>query len=433
MGERERPDQVPDHVAGEVLGDRDFRRFWLAETVSGFGTYVTTIALQVLVVLTLHGTATDVGLLNASRWLPYACLGLVVGALVDRRPRRPLLVATDLGRSALLGVIPLLWVLDVLNLPALMLLLAGIGVLSLVNDAATQSIVPRLVPRGSLLAANARLDQSASVAQTSGPLVGGALVSALGAPLAVLVDAATYLTSAVLTATIRTVEPPRDRSRTTVSWTALRQEVAEGLRWVYRHPVLSRFATTTHAWFLVNSVLVTVFVPYALTRLDLSAVQLGATLAAAGVGGLVGSLASAPVGLRWGAGRTVIACQASMPVAWAVIALAPAPTADGSAWVAVAVVGIGQLLYGLALGLENANEMGYRQSVTPDHLQGRMNTTMRSVNRAMIVIGAPLGGLAADALGYRPVLWIGVVGFALVALALAASPFRHARHGDEPL
>ena len=122
-----------------------------------------------------------------------------------------------------------------------------------------------------------------------------------------------------------------------------------------------------------------------------------------------------------------------MPVAWAVVALAPAPADGGSAWIAVVVVGAGQLFYGLALGLENANEMGYRQSVTPDHLQGRMNTTMRSVNRAMIVVGAPLGGLAADAFGYRPVLWCGVVGFALVTVALAASPFRHARHGDEPL
>ncbi len=179
--------------------------------------------------------------------------------------------------------------------------------------------------------------------------------------------------------------------------------------------------------------MVTVFVPYALLRLELSAVELGATLAAAGVGGLVGSLASARAGMRWGAGRTVIACHAAMPGAWAVVALAPEPRTAGSTWLVVGVVATGQLLYGLALGLENANEMGYRQSVTPDALQARMNTTMRSVNRAMIVVGAPRGGMAADAFGYRPVLWLGVAGFVLVTIALAASPFRHARHGDEPL
>ncbi len=103
-----------------------------------------------------------------------------------------------------------------------------------------------------------------------------------------------------------------------------------------------------------------------------------------------------------------------------------------SHWLVVVVVAGGQFLYGQAIGVENANEMGYRQPVTPDALQGRMNTTMRSVNRAMIVVGAPLGGLLADAVGYRPIMWIATAGFALVAAALAASPFRHARHGDEP-
>jgi predicted MFS family arabinose efflux permease len=90
----------------------------------------------------------------------------------------------------------------------------------------------------------------------------------------------------------------------------------------------------------------------------------------------------------------------------------------------------GQFLYGLAMGAQNANEMGYRQAVTPDRLQSRMNTTMRSINRAMIVIGAPLGGLLADGIGYRQTLWIAIVGFVAVTVYLAASPFRLARHGD---
>lgn len=96
----------------------------------------------------------------------------------------------------------------------------------------------------------------------------------------------------------------------------------------------------------------------------------------------------------------------------------------------VALVAAGQFLYGLGMGIENANEMGYRQAVTPDELQGRMNTTIRSVNRAMVVVGAPVGGLLADAIGYRPTLWIAIVGVAVVAVVLAASPFRHARNGD---
>nr|QQZ49200.1 MFS transporter [Phenylobacterium glaciei] len=136
-----------------------FLAFWTAETVSEFGSYVTTLALQVLVVLTLHGSATQVGLLNASRWLPYLVLGLILGALVDRWRRKPILVATDLGRALLLGVIPGLWLLGWLSLPILMVFVALFGVLTLLNDAASQSFVPRLVSAPDLLAANARLDQ----------------------------------------------------------------------------------------------------------------------------------------------------------------------------------------------------------------------------------------------------------------------------------
>lgn len=406
----------------EVLRQTAFARFWSAETVSGLGSHVTTIALQVLVVVTLHGTASDVGLLNGARWLPYLVLGLVVGALVDRRPRKPVLVATDLGRGLLLGAVPLLWLADRLTLPLLLAFMVGFGTMSLLNDAASQSFLPRLVERRHLLAANARLDQSSSVAQTSGPVIGGALVAALGAPLAVLVDAVSYLVSGLTIATIRVSETVVERG----SGPGLRREVADGLRWVYRHPVLAPHALTTHGWFLFSSMLSTVFVPFVLLELGLSPFGLGLTLAAAGVGGLVGSLLSVRVGLRYGAGRTVVACHAAMPLAWAAIALAP----QGPVPVVVAVVAAGQLVYGLALGAENANEMGYRQAVTPDELQGRMNTTIRSVNRAMIVVGAPLGGFLADAFGYRPILWVGVAGLAAVTVLLGLSPFRSARHDD---
>lgn len=411
-----------------VLRQPAFLRFWTAETVSGFGTYVTTVALQVLVVLTLEGTAADVGLVSAARWVPYVVLGLVVGALVDRRRRLPVLVATDLGRGLLLGAIPLLWWLGGLSLPVLMVVMVAFGTLALLNDAASQSFVPRLVPRSALLEANARLDQSDAVAQTSGPAIGGALVGLLGAPLAVLVDAASYVVSGLLTATIRVTEalPPTTRPL------HLRREIGEGLRWVYGHRVLAPFALLTHGWFVCHSAVQTAYVAYALLGLGLSPFQLGLTLAAAGVGGLAGSLASIRVGTGRGVGRTVIAAWVVTALGWAVIALAPDP-GTGSAVPTVAVLAAGQLVHGLAMGVENANSLGYRQAVTPDALQGRMNTTMRSINRAMVVVGAPLGGLLADAVGYRPVLLAGVVGFLLAALALALSPYRHARHGDEAL
>jgi MFS family permease len=415
---------VDDLEDADVFGTPGYLRLWTAETVSVFGSYVTGVALPVLVLLTLRGTAFDVGLVNAARWLPYLLLGLVVGALVDRRRRKPVLVVTDLGCGILLALIPLLWFAGVLTLPVLMVVVALCGAGTLVNDAAAMSFLPRVVPARSLLAANARLDQSASVAQTSGPVLAGALVSAFGPPVAILLDAFSYIVASVTIARIRVDEPmaevagPRPR---------LAPEIAEGLRWVYGHRVLGPLAVITHAWFLFNSMLNTVFVPFLLLGLHLTAFELGITLACAGAGGLIGSLLSTRVGTRWGAGRTVIACWGLMVLAWAIIAVVPA---QREPLVVIGVAGLGQLLYGIALGGCNANEMGYRQQITPDALQARTNTTMRSFNRAAIVIGAPLGGLLADGLGYRPTLGIGVAGFALVTVALALSPFRTARHGQ---
>ena len=393
-----------------------FRPFWTASTVSAFGSQVTTFAVAVLIVTTLGGTAADVGLVNAARWLPYLLLGLVVGALVDRVRRKPLLVGTDLARAALLCLVPLLALPDLLSVPMLIAIMTLFGMASLVNDAAHQSFLPRLLPRETLPWANARLEQSSAAAETSGPAVAGGLVSWLGAPVAVLVDAASYLASALLTARIPVEEPPAPIRG------PLLPEISQGLGWVYGHRMLRPLALSTHGWTLFAAMLGAVYVPYGLLELDFSALGLGLTLAAAGLGGLVGSGLSE----RWGR-RLGIA----VPAAWlldavgiAVIAVTPVG--------GLIVAGAGQFLNGLGLGLSSPLELSYRQAVTPDRLQARMNATMRSFNRAAVVIGAPVGGLVADAVGFRFALWLAAAGIVVAALVLAASPFRHAGRGRGP-
>jgi MFS family permease len=163
-----------------------------------------------------------------------------------------------------------------------------------------------------------------------------------------------------------------------------------------------------------------VLVPFALRTLGLNAFGLGLSLAAGGLGGLVGSLSATRLGTRFAAGRVVIACRALAALSWAVVALS---TNDWGGWV---LFGFGQFLFGLSMGAENANEMSYWQAVTPDRLQGRMNATRRSINRSMLVIGAPLGGLLADTIGYRPMLWAAAAGFLTAATALRLSRFRNA-------
>ena len=406
--------------------EHDFRLFWTAETVSGFGSYVTTLAIQVLVVVTLHESAAGVGLVNAARFLPYLVLGLVVGVLVDRVRRRPVLVATDLGRGLLLVAIPLLALADQLTLGLVVVFMVAFGTLSLLNDSASQSFVPRLVPRPLLTRANARLDQSDAVAQTTGPALAGGLVALLSAPWAVLVDAASFLASAVLVARTRVAEPA-SRSVDLKSMRQVPAEMRDGLRWVYRHRTLTPFAVGTHVWFLFNAMAGAALPVFALRQLDLGALVFGLLLALAGVGAVLGASYAEWLGNRFGAGRVSITCIAGNALAWALVASSPD---DGLlAWV---VFGAGQLVLGVSMGAENANTLGYRQSVTPDELQGRMNTTMRSINRAMVVVGAPLGGLLADSVGLRPVLYAAAAGFLLVAVGLALTPFRDARI-DQPM
>jgi MFS family permease len=400
-----------------------FLRFWMASTVSDFGTYISTIAIQVIVVFTLHEGAAGVGLVSAARWLPYPLFGLVAGVLVEHSRRRPLLVFTDLVRGFLLVVVPVLALIHHLSLVVLMLFMAVFGLMSLLNDTASQSFLPRLVPANQLTSANARLDQSGAVAQSSGPAIGGGLISLLTAPWAVLFDAASYVASGLLLLRIPVSEPPRQP----VSLRSVRREALEGLRWIYKHATLRPLALSTQGWFLCFAVAGTVLPLFVLRTLGISAFGYGVVLSVAGVGALVGSLAATRLGARFGCGRVVVTCRVTTAVSWALMALSH-PHLSG--WV---MLGAAELLLGLSMGAENANEMGYWQAVTPDALQGRMNATRRSINRAMIVIGAPAGGFLGDAIGYRPMLWIASGGFLVVAITLGLSQFRNARVDDAPI
>lgn len=403
---------------GDAFISRAFQHYWRADAVSGFGTYVTLFSLQALVVLTLDGTVSDVGWLNAARWLPYLVLGLVVGALVDGRRRLPLMVGTDLVQSVVLLTIPLLWWLEALTLPALMLIVFVYGTAAVVNMSAAMSLLPRLVERSQLQPAHARVDGADAVSSMAGPAVGGILVSAIGAPLTVLVDSATYLYSALTLRRIELDEPP---ARTGVTARGLLREIVEGVRWAYGASGLRTLAIATHGWFVGNAIVGVVLAPYALLTLDLTAFEFGLVGAVGGVGAVIGATITTWVGRRLGTGRTIILCHSITTVAVVTMFLADLATA------AIVVLMAGQGLYGLAMGMSNSHEMSYRQLVTPDELQARTNTTLRSLNRAVVVVVAPIAGVLADSWGISNMLVVAAVVFAVVAAALASTSFRTVR------
>jgi MFS family permease len=401
-----------------------YRRVWTAATISSFGTYITTLALQVLAAITLRANAFQLGLINAARWLPYALFGLVVGVITDRHRRRPILVGTDFGRGATLCLIPILYAVGWLTIWSLIAIVFVFGTLSLFFDAADQSFLPRVVPPALLPTAFARLDQSDGAAQAVGPVLAAGLVRAVGAPLAVLVDAVTYVASGLVLTGVRVVEPtPRPAARRV--WTELR----EGVAWVYRHRMLAPMAISGHAWFVFSGMMSTVYVLLVLDApagggLGLGTFDLGVSYAFAGLGAVLGGVFTGPAGRRPGPGWTSVLSHLAMPFVWLPVVLVR------SGPIAVVALCATQFLFWVLIVIGGGNELAYRNAVTPDRLQGRMNTTMRSINRGAVVVGAPVGGLIAVATTYRTALWIGIAGMAAAATGLALSPLRHARMSD---
>ncbi|HEY0216844.1 MAG TPA: MFS transporter [Cellulomonas sp.] len=393
----------------------DFGRFWTASAISSLGTSVTAVAMPVLVVQVLHASPAQVGLINAAQLLPYAALGLLVGAYVDRRRRRPLLVLAGVGRGVTLGAIPVLWLLGVLHVWVLIVALLAFGSFAVIGFAAGQSLLPRLVARHDLVRANARLDQSDAAAQTLGPVVGGGAATLLGAPVALAVDAVSYLAEATLVARMRFTEPPPQ-----VGGRRLGQEIAEGVRWTYRHPTLGPLALSTHLWFFANAAGLTVLSLLALRTLGLSPFVYGVVLAAGGVATFAGATLAPHAGTRSGPGRVVIGARAAYPCAWVLVLLSP----TGGLGVAMLVLAL--VVQGFAGGLENANEMGLRQTLTPDAQLGRTNATIRSANRTVAALGAVAAGAVVTLTGERPTL-VGVAVVLVGAWAVAAfSPLRSA-------
>jgi MFS family permease len=396
-----------------------FARYWTAAAISSLGSAVTAVAMPVLVVQLLGATPFEVGVVNAAQFVPYALLGLIAGVYTDRWRRKPVLVWASVGRALSLGAIPILWLVGVLQIWMLVVALLLFGAFSVFGFAATQSLLPRLVPRARLVPANARLDQTDAAAQTLGPAIGGGLVGLLGAPVAITVDAISYLIDAALNASIR-VDEPRPDSRTR----NLRAEIRDGLRWTYGERTLGPLAASTHIWFLANGAAMTVLSLFALRSLGFTAYTFGLLLAVFGITSLIGASIAPWCGARLGSGRVIILARAAYPIVWLLVAVAPS-TATGDALLFVALP-----LQGLAAGIENSNEMGWWQALTPDELLGRANATRRAVNRTMAALGALVAGLVVELIGDRPTLVGVIIVFAAAAFTAALSPLREASNQD---
>ncbi len=412
----------------EVLHHRAFAFFWTAQSIRALGSAISGVAFSVLIVTVLHATAVQISVLSALSVVPYLFLGLIVGALMDRWRRQRTLMLTSIGRAVVLAAIPVLILTNTLTFWSVAIVTLILGVLVLFADSAAQPLLPRIVPRESLVMANARLGQSETVSGSAGPALGGFLFNILGAPLLFAFDALFTAVSAVLQSRIKVDEPraiPREPGR------HIGHDIAEGMRYTYRHRTLRPLALSIHTWFLGNSIVITVFAVFVLRELQLQPWEFGLALTFGGIGGFVGALVAPRIGARLGAGRAIFLARALVVVPWLALAVAPVTAASGGG-VLVVLVSAVQFVYCLTMGVEDPNDTGYRQSVAPDAIQGRMNSTIRTINRVVFFFGALLAGLLATTLGYRCTIGIGAAIFVVAALIVLLSPLLAAQHGEQP-
>ena len=399
----------------------DFVKLWTGQTISLFGSQITFLALPLTAVLVLNATPAQMGFLTAAGALPSLLVGLFVGVWVDHYRRRPILIAADLGRAALLITIPIAAALGVLRIEYLYIVVLLVGTFGLFFDVAHRSFLPSLVKREQLIEGNSKLEMSRSVAEIVGPGVAGGLVQLVTAPIAIAVDAISFLMSALFLGLMQTPEPtPRPSDQRQNVW----GEIGEGLGLVSGNGLLRAIAGCIGTVNLFNSVLETVFVIYVTRELGIEPGFLGLIFAGGSVGFLIGTLLPGWVARRFGLGSGIIGGLLLVGLSDLLIPLVDESMAVVAITIALATA---QFFFGLGFVIFNTGQVSLRQAITPDRLQGRMNATLSFIAGAAVPLGGLLGGVLGETVGLRPTLLLAALGEILAALWLLFSPVRSLR------
>jgi MFS family permease len=401
----------------------NFLRLWIGQTISQFGSQITLLALPLTAALTLHATPAEMGILSAAETAPFLLVGLFAGVWVDRLRRRPILLVTDCARGILLFAIPLAALVDALTIGLLYAIAFLVGILTVFFDVAYQSFLPALVGREQLVEGNSKLEVSRSAAQIAGPGVAGGLVQLITAPMAILVDASSFLVSALFLAFVRVPEAaPAPRAERQTVW----KDIGEGLHVVVRNPLLRAIAGSTSTSNLGGNIAQAVLILYITRRLGLGAGIIGLIFAVGSIGFLCGALGAGWVARRIGLGPAIIGSMAACSIGALLIPIAQRPASF-----AVPLLIVSQFVTGGCSTIYNINQVSLRQAITPDHLLGRMNATMRFLVWGTLPIGGLIGGTLGSIIGLRPTLIVGVIIQSSAFLWTFFSPVRALREQPE--
>jgi MFS family permease len=407
-----------------LLREPDFRRLWLAQSVSQIGTQVTVLALPLVAILVVKASALEVAILGAVEFLPFLFFTLPAGAWVDRLSRRRVLITADIGRAAILGLVPLAYAAGVLAMWQLYVVAFAAGILTVFFDVAYQAILPELVERDRLAEGNSRLEISRSAAQVVGPGLGGFLVGVISAPLAILADALSYLGSAAflfrIRRTVASARPAGPDDPAGGRRPSIRADIAEGLRFYAKSSLLLAESAAIVMLNLGGQIGGSISLVFVVRELAVKPEVIGLAFSIASIGLIIGAATADAFGRRIGVGRVlIIACAISAGSAFVITLATPAT--------AFALLVVSGAVQGFAVMVININGVSLRQALTPDELQGRVNATGRWINWSIIPVGSLIGGALATAIGLRATIAVGA-GVGLLALPwLLLSPIRSLR------
>jgi predicted MFS family arabinose efflux permease len=399
-----------------LWGHHDFRRLWIGDTISQFGSSIGITVIPLLAAGVLNATPFEMGLLAAASQMAFLLIGLPAGVWVDRMRRKPLMLAMDVARAALLLSVPLAWWLGGLGLPQLIVVSLAVGVCTVFFDVAYQSYLPSLVGRDQLVEGNSKLQASLSVAEVSGPAIGGYVAQFLGAANGVLATGLGYLSSAFFLFRIKAVEPAPERHPDP----HLRREVMEGLRFVFSNRTLRMIVATTGTSNFFHGIQQAVMILFLLNVAGLSEGMAGVFLSAGGVGGVLGAAVAYKLGQLVGQARMIWLIPL---LTWPFILLLP--FASPGWGVVLPMLGSAVSVFGIVV--YNIGQVSYRQAICPDHLLGRMNASIRWVVWGSTPIGALVGGGLGTWLGVVPTLWIALIGSVAGMVWVLLSPLRTMR------
>lgn len=404
--------EVTERETTKLWRHRDFRLLWAGQSLSLVGSQITLVAMPLVAVTLLAASPAQLGVLNALERLPFVLI-LFVGVWVDRVRRRPLLIATDFARGALLATVPLLFFVDALTLTWLCIVVLLVGICQVVFDVADLAYLPSLVDRRHLTEANSKVQVSYSVAQIAGPGLVALLLSWFSAAAVILIDTVTYLVSGIACLLIRHREqPPVTPEREPVL-----HSIKDGVRFVWAQPLLRPTLLATAFFMFFWTGIQTLYYPYAYRDLHLPAGVIALVLTVGAPAALVGSALGPKLVNRIGLGRMLLISGVFGNGSFLLLPFATEPV-----WLAVAVLAAAQLLFGVGMPLGVIVTMTIRQAVTPDRLQGRVAATFRAFGVGLSPLGALAAGFAAGPLGMRTTIAICAVGLLVPLVFQFLSP-----------